>query len=109
MRAITAARVASSRPVSLRYQFDSRRLLVKHFSSLSGGSATQLTISMVAQARAFSSASFSEFHNPQSSLRCNNLYCFATVFLEECCSFFFFQNIIDLKSLLTANHAKGKH
>ena len=62
------ASVARSRPISLRYQFDSRRLLVAHFASLSCGSATQLAIATLTQARAFSSASFYEFHNPQDSV-----------------------------------------
>ena len=44
-------------------QFDSRRLLVAHFASLSCGSATQLTIATLAQARAFSSAKFTTHWN----------------------------------------------
>ena len=42
--------------------------LVAHFASLSCGSATQLAIATLSQARAFSSASFYEFHNPQEQL-----------------------------------------
>ena len=55
---------ARSRPISLRYQFDLRRLLVAHFASLSCGSAAQLTIATLAQARAFSWASSFRISQP---------------------------------------------
>ena len=103
----TAASIASSRPISLRYQLDSQRLSLAHFASLSCGLATQLTIVTLAQACAFSSASFCKFNQPQNRLDSScwkpsvlaeyNLYCFATVLLKiiikELFDFFFFQSI----------------
>ena len=89
-------------------EFDSRCLLVKHFSLLSCGSATQLTISTLAQARAFSSASFCEFYNPQARdlTVCVIIICTALLlpcFLRSCCCFFlskhhWFKIIVDCKS-----------
>ena len=61
-------------------QFDSRRLLVAHFASLSCGSATQLTIATLAQARAFSSAKFTT-HKSDLTIRvrecCVSIICIA--------------------------------
>ena len=112
---VIAVSVASSRPISLRYQFDSRRLLVAHFVSFSCGSATQLSIATVA--RAFSSAPFANFttHNSDLTIRVGNLLCMVSItctvllpfFFKEFYGLFFFESIFDLKLLLTANHAKG--
>ena len=84
--------------------------LVAHFALLSCGSATQLTFATLAQARAFSPASLCAFHNPLEPLDSScwkpsvfgkyNLYCFALPWNLRSCSVFFFQSIIDLKTLL---------
>ena len=88
----------------------SSTLVVVHFALLSCGSATQLTFVTLAQARAFSPASFCPFHNSLEWLDSScwkpsvfgkyNLYSFALPWNLRSCSVFFFQSIIDLKKLL---------